>query len=202
MRRPRLSLPLAAAVVLAMVGAVFSGHPAEARVHECSYCHGVHGAVPGSDTPLGQMLVIEDLCMSCHGPTGPSTRKANVHLSEADSNFGITCLVCHNPHSNEINRLGTDNIMLVRSLIFTARGVDAEVVFTSRGSDSNEPQAQSFCDNQLEISTPSGNVSDSVCDVCHTEPRPGRHHFDATTGHHQSGSTCTRCHTHSNGFVR
>ncbi len=53
MRWPRVSLPLATAVVLALLGPVFPGHSthAQARVHECSYCHGVHGAVPGSDTP-------------------------------------------------------------------------------------------------------------------------------------------------------
>jgi predicted CXXCH cytochrome family protein len=168
--------------------------------HECAFCHGLHGGV--SD-PLLLQASIEATCLSCHGPGGTATL-ADVHRNDPTGNsccapFRVTCMECHDPHSNPLNWRGNENLKLVLSEITGAYGT-RPVVLETLSAD------YSFCD----IEGPTGVTGypqavgeyDNVCDVCHANPDMGRHHLDSDKQHHQSGSTCTRsgCHTHDNAF--
>ncbi|HDK17405.1 MAG TPA: hypothetical protein ENG75_05650, partial [Nitrospirae bacterium] len=83
-----------------------------ARVHECDFCHDIHGGSPSYFLLTGSPASIEALCMSCHGPGGNATQ---VEVHENDPNdsspdygvWQITCRECHNPHEGEV--LAFDN---------------------------------------------------------------------------------------------
>lgn len=175
--------------------------------HECAYCHQLHGA-PGF--ALLKETQIETLCLTCHGPGGTSTLKADVHTNDKNSNylpFRISCRVCHDPHDNLPNWLGGTNIKLVGSEQDTtgyARitypvpdGDILDVVYESRGTDAGEPSLHSFADNDENGDT----VYDGVCETCHT--LTGHHRNNPSEDHsHHVGETCTRCHAHLDGFLR
>lgn len=183
--------------------------PREARPliasHECSYCHGVHGA---AGPALLKEAQVETLCLTCHGPGGTSTLKADVHTNAARSDyppFRISCRGCHDPHDNLPNWLGGMNIKLVGSeqdttgyaRITTPNNGIRDVVYESRGTDAGEPSLHSFADNDEDGNT----VYDGVCETCHTLTR--HHHNNASGDHsHHVGETCTRCHDHLDGFLR
>jgi predicted CXXCH cytochrome family protein len=158
--------------------------------HECSYCHGVHGASSGQ---LLNNSVVEALCLSCHGPSGPSTLKADTHR-------GRTCADCHVSHSNVTNWLGGTNIKLVRDSVLDSRGEAIRpVVFESRGTDVGEPTLHSFCDADED----GNDVWDGVCATCHNNAT-GKHNYtqpDPKDHKHRTGQTCTRCHEHVDGFL-
>jgi predicted CXXCH cytochrome family protein len=159
--------------------------------HECSSCHGVHGATAGSQ--LLNNSVVEALCLSCHGPTGPSTLKADTHR-------GRTCTDCHVPHSNVTNWLGGTNLKLVRDTVLDSRGENLRpVVFESRGTDVGQPTLHSFCDQDED----GNNVWDGVCATCHNNAS-GQHNYtdpDPKKHKHNAGRTCTICHEHVSGFL-
>jgi predicted CXXCH cytochrome family protein len=174
--------------------------------HDCSFCHGVHGT---STQLLKVTTTVEALCMSCHGPTGTSSLKAEVHTNDPTGNsccgaFRVTCLDCHEPHSNQENHLSQPgaeryNLKLVRdSVVSPSSGTRRAIVFESRGPEFSQPSLYSFCDDDED----NNSVWDQVCDVCHEDPDLRRHHFDGTANHHQNGATCTKsgCHVHSNAL--
>lgn len=166
--------------------------------HDCSFCHGVHG---GSPDRLLQDPVVETLCLSCHGPGGPSSLKADVHTNDTQNSccppFRVTCNECHDPHSNQTNWLGGTNLKLVLDTVIAPRNnVKRPVVFESRGDDVGEPTLHSFCDQDEDAN----GIWDGVCDTCH-DPDVGRHKYTDPGNHnHQRGNTCTRCHEHQQTF--
>jgi hypothetical protein len=95
---------------------------------------------------------------------------------------GLSCLACHVVH-------GTDNIKGIARYVRTADTGDRKVVFrATKGKGS-------FADG--------GKVRDGICEGCHTMTKchraaggPDRH----ANGKDYSGTDCTRCHTHKNGF--
>jgi len=171
----------------------------------CSQCHSIHSA-PGQN--LTNELTVEVLCLSCHGPAGISTLKADVHQNTPGSSypaFRMTCMDCHNPHDNRQNWLGGTNLKLVGRKIagVTNAGISTpnsgvrDVVFESRGTNVGDPSLHSFADADQD-----GNgVYDGACEVCHTLTR--FHHNNSGGNHnHQTGRTCTNCHDHDNYFHR
>ncbi len=206
----RRSFPLGfALVVIGVVLLLPQGAESLNPNHECAFCHDLHGA---TDLQLLQYTTVEALCLSCHGPGGISTLKAEVHTSGSD--WRITCRECHDPHSSldnwcpdNCNGLGTGiNIKLVGSdqdgtglaKIDTPNSGIRHVVFESRGTDVGNPTLHSFCDNDED-----GNgYYDGVCDTCHTETRWHRHTSSMGNVHrHQRGRTCTNCHLHTDYFM-
>ncbi len=158
--------------------------------HECDFCHNVHGV--GFPQLLNNASV-EALCLSCHGPAGPSSLKADVHLYD-----NSTCKDCHVSHSNVQNWLGGTNLKLVREEVVDPRlGTDRPLVFESRGTSVGDPTLHSFCDGDED-----GNgVWDGACDTCHTDE--DEHDYNDTGSHsHRQGQTCTQggCHTHVTRF--
>lgn len=193
-------------LALALVFGLEGSHAAPSVVlnpnHECAFCHGLHGARSGQ---LLQDTTVEAVCLSCHGPGGTATL-VEVHTNDPTGNsccapFRITCRRCHDPHSNQINRRGNENLKLVRAEIDPPDSIlqktgPRQVVFESRSGDF------SFCDQQGPENQPAGQW-DNVCDVCHASADVGRHHYDGTEtviNHHQSTNTCTQCHTHDNAL--
>ncbi|UCF19037.1 MAG: hypothetical protein JSU87_14060 [Gemmatimonadota bacterium] len=194
--------PLAAAVTLALLFGLESGDAASAVAlnpnHECSFCHGLHG---GNTNPLLRGASIEATCLSCHGPAGTAIL-ADVHKNDPTGNsccapFRVTCMECHDPHSNQTNWRGNENLKLVRANITGANGTRPVVLETRSGDFS-------FCD----LEGPTGETGypqavgeyDNVCDVCHANPDLARHHLNSDKQHHQSPNTCPSCHTHDNAF--
>lgn len=159
--------------------------------HSCSFCHSVHMA-PGSQ--LQNETDTEVLCLTCHGPGGSASTRADTHKGK------VTCMGCHVPHSNVQNWLGGTNLMLVRDTVEDSRfnGNMRPVVFESRGTDVGDPRLHSFCDQDED-----GNgIWDGVCDTCHND-ETGKHDFTrprASDHRHEAGRTCTNCHTHDRGF--
>ncbi|MFQ6098515.1 MAG: cytochrome c3 family protein [Armatimonadota bacterium] len=194
MRVVAFSLVAAAAAALAL-GSMSGGATSTVALnpnHECTYCHGLHGA-PGSQ--LLNDTTFEALCLTCHGPSGTSILKADNHVYT-----NSTCSDCHVPHSNVTNWLGGTNIKLVRDSVDDPQfGGKRPVVFESRGETVGDPRLHSFCDGDQD-----GNgVWDGVCDTCHENT--GRHRYTDPSSHaHQQGKTCTRsgCHEHVNRFKK
>lgn len=173
--------------------------------HQCYYCHNMHGA-PGF-TLLANAQV-EALCLTCHGPGGISTRKAEVHQNEARSSypaFRITCRQCHDPHDNLPNWMNGINIELVggvtsslgKAQIVTVNSGTRFVTFESRGSDAGQPTLHSFADADED-----GNgYYDGICETCHTLTK--FHRNNSSGGHsHNTGRTCPDCHLHANYFIK
>ncbi len=159
--------------------------------HQCTYCHNLHG---GQVVPSN----VEALCLSCHGPGGLSVLKAAVHNVATR----ITCIGCHDSHKDRQNWLGgTNRKMVGRKLdatglakIATPNSGVRQVVFESRGTDVGEPKLHSFADSDTD-----GNAYyDGVCETCHTNT--GLHQNNGPSGHN-TGRTCTVCHTHIRGFL-
>ncbi len=182
--------------------------------HDCGFCHGTHTA-PG--TSLTQEVDSEVLCLSCHGPAGPASKRAEVHANApAGSEFApfrFTCVACHAPHDGLPNWLGAHthgdastggrNISLVGAALDGSglARVDVpgkgptDVVFEGRGEEEGKRTLHSFADDDED-----GNgVRDGICEACHTQTK-----YATSTGRkpHHRGSTCTTCHPHKKGFVQ
>lgn len=202
MKRVLAVVVLVLAGSAALVVALESGGAASSVAlnpnHECSFCHGLHGAGPDR---LLKDTTFEAVCLSCHGPGGIAT-VVEVHTNDPTGTsccapFRVTCKECHDPHSNQVNRLGGENLKLVLAEVVAPRsGTARQVIFESRGKDVGEPTLYSFCDDDED----NNGIWDQVCDVCHEDPDLGRHHWDGTKSHHQKGATCTRCHKHENAL--
>lgn len=160
----------------------------------CDNCHSLHNA-PGQT--LTDDVVVEDLCLTCHGPAGPSPRKAEVHRNKTGSayTFTMTCTVCHNPHNHPTNWLGGVNLRLVGTeragQITTPNSGVRDVAFESRGADSGGATLHSYADADQDANS----VYDGVCEVCHT--LTGVHQNSPAGYHqHQVGNSCLTCHPH------
>ncbi len=160
----------------------------------CGNCHSMHTA-PGQT--LTNDAVVEDLCLTCHGPAGPSPKKAEVHQHKTGStyDFAMTCTACHNPHNHPTNWLGGTNLRLVgderSAKITTPNSGVRDVVFESRGADSGGAALHSYADADQDAN----GVYDGVCEVCHT--LTGVHQNSSAGYHrHQRGNSCLTCHPH------
>lgn len=171
--------------------------------HDCSFCHQLHDA-PGQS--LTDNLTVENLCLSCHGPAGISTLKAEVHTNKVGSAypaFTMGCVDCHDPHDSLSNWLGGTNLKMVgRKLdssgigrIDTPNSGPREVVFESRGTDAGGPSLHSFADNDED----GNSYYDGVCETCHTLAANHRNNSSGSHGHY-SGQDCTVCHPHDEFF--
>jgi len=169
----------------------------------CSTCHSFHNA-PGQK--LTNDAVVEVLCLSCHGPAGISTLKADVHKNKPSSSyapFTMTCTDCHDAHDNRQNWLAGTNLKQVGkkitgsldARISTPNSGVRDVVFESRGTDAGGPSLHSFADNDQD-----GNGTyDGACEVCHT--LAANHRNNSSGDHaHYTGQTCTDCHPHDGFF--
>ncbi len=204
MRRLAIMLSLA----LLGMAAMFAPHQAESLTAdhtECNFCHNLHGAA-GYDSLLVETTA-EATCLSCHGPGGSSSLKADVHRDD-DLNFRFTCTVCHDSHSYRDNWLGGTNIKLVGRILINAVYYDyaalktpnngiQNVVMESRGdNDAGEPTLHSFADGDED-----GNgIYDGICEVCHTTTMFHRNNSSGNHSHYV-GETCTRCHAHVDWFM-
>jgi predicted CXXCH cytochrome family protein len=172
--------------------------------HSCDICHTLHNA-PGQK--LNSFAVVEDLCLSCHGPAGTSVLKAEIHTNKQNSShaaFSMTCMDCHNPHDDRKNVTGGTNIKMVGSrldgtgnaMVSTPNSGIRDVVFQSRGTDAGGPSLHSFADNDED-----GNGTyDGSCEVCHTAA--SNHRNNSSGNHdHYTGQDCTSCHGHNGGFI-
>jgi predicted CXXCH cytochrome family protein len=169
----------------------------------CYVCHSLHGA-PGQ--ALANEAVVEVLCLSCHGPAGVATKKAEVHTNKSGSvyaAFTMGCMDCHNPHDNMANRFGGTNLDQVGkkldasgdAMIPTPNSGNRYVVFESRGTDAGGPSMYSFADGDED-----GNgYYDGVCETCHTQA--ANHRNNSSGGHaHYTGTNCIACHPHDENF--
>lgn len=164
--------------------------------HDCTYCHDIHGNV--NPTLLNDEK-IEDLCLTCHGPGGVSSLKADTH--NVGGGIDLTCIDCHHHHKNMTNWLGGTNLKMVGrdfggiARLATPNSGVRDVVFESRGTTVGEPSLHSFADADED----NNGVYDGVCETCHTDT--DFHHNNPSGNHsHHTGKTCTVCHTHEDGF--
>lgn len=168
----------------------------------CSICHSLHGA-PGQT--LTNNAVVEVLCLSCHGPAGTATKKAEVHKNKDGSSYSfyITCPNCHDPHDQKGNWLGGTNLAQVgrnldgsgNAMIPTPNSGDRYVVFESRGTDAGGPSLHSFADNDED----SNSYYDGVCETCHTLALNHRNNSSGNHDHY-TGTNCIACHPHNENF--
>lgn len=87
-------------------------------VHECAYCHNLHGApgglVPRGATELESDELVETLCYGCHDGVagggvaeGPHVETHRNLTGSGYAPFWISCRRCHDPHDGQENWLGT-----------------------------------------------------------------------------------------------
>lgn len=206
MRRDITFILLLLICVLATVVAGPREAASLATVHECNYCHNIHGA-PGFS--LLSTAQVEVLCLTCHGPTGISTLKADVHSNKTPRSsypdFRISCRGCHDPHDNVASWTGGLNIKLIGprkealtsyATVSTPNSGVRYVVFQSRGTDEGQPSLHSFADSDQD----GNSYYDGICETCHT--LTGHHTNDAPDLLHHTGETCTRCHLHTKRFLK
>lgn len=203
------SLPISALLVALSLSATVLLWPSSVTSliasHQCAFCHNVHGA---TGSPLLSNAQVETLCLTCHGPGGISTLKAEVHKNEIRSSypaFRITCRQCHDPHDNVASWTSGTNIKLVGGVtsslgyaqIVTMNSGTRYVAFQSRGTDAGQQSLHSFADADQD-----GNgYYDGVCETCHTLTK--FHRNNPSGGHsHNTGKTCTLCHPHTNFFLK
>ncbi len=201
----RLILILGLAIFVTGVIVLLPDEPGAANPnHDCSFCHNIHGAPA---LALLKEEVVETLCLTCHGPAGISTQKADVHTNDSPTQyplFTITCTGCHDSHNDRDNWLGGTNIRLVGRRLdstglakvnTTSSGIQ-NTVFESRGTNEGGPSLHSFADGDED----GNSVYDGICEVCHTLTK--HHRNNPSGGHvHQVGRTCTRCHEHVTNFI-
>lgn len=193
---------LATSVLLTLAS---SAHGQFNTNHDCTFCHSLHNPAAGSNYLLNN-AVVESLCQTCHGPAGISILKAEVHTNKTGSAyapFTMTCMNCHNPHSNQANAEGGFNLKMIGNAELDASGFAKiltpnsglkEVVFESRGPDFGQPTLHSFADTDEDGD---GDL-DGICESCHTlTPNHANNNF---TPHHNSGASCVTCHAHDNFF--
>ena len=158
----------------------------------CSICHSLHGS-PGQT--LTNDAVVEVLCLSCHGPAGAATKKAEVHKNKSGSvyaPFQMTCPDCHDPHDNRNHRFDSPNLAQVGkkldgtgyAMIPTPNSGDRYVVFESRGTDAGGPSMYSFADNDEDGDT----YYDGACEACHTQALNHRNNSSGNHSHYRLGS--------------
>lgn len=179
--------------------------------HQCTYCHGLHS---GKSGPLLNDTTVEATCLGCHGPGGTAIT-VDVHRNDPTGNsccppFRVTCMQCHDPHSNQINARGNPNLKLVRANITAPFDTFPRDTLGGSGPGGPRPvvfealaDSFSFCDEAGPSGSQLPGEWDNVCDVCHASHVLGRHHYDGEhteRNHHNSTRTCTDCHTHANAL--
>jgi hypothetical protein len=174
-------LALAAGAPLSSNGAVW----AQVK-HNCAFCHDLHG---GSYTALRDTAVVEDLCLSCHGPAGPATvnrdgddvpvpKDVNIHNGSKHSQ-PTNCWDCHDHESQ-----AGGNLFMIPTTVATPNSGDKDVIFTATTG------ANSYADGDATY--------DGVCEVCHTTT--AQHRNDGGAGQHNAAVDCITCHSHDSGF--
>jgi predicted CXXCH cytochrome family protein len=94
--------------------------------HNCAFCHDLHG---GSYTALRDTAVVEDLCLSCHGPAGPATvnrdgddvpvpKDVNIHNGSKHSQ-PTNCWDCHDHESQ-----AGSNLFMIPTTVATPNSGD------------------------------------------------------------------------------
>ncbi len=156
------------------------------QVHQCSYCHDIHGGFTSADVALNREAAVEDVCMTCHGDGGPgylvdgSTVNSAIDFTEGVHagnlhavNDTTSCWDCHD-HEGEAGA----NLFMIPETLDLPGGGTASVVFTN-----NTTQADF-------------TGTDGICYVCHTDPA------SQATGlsGHNGPDVCTTCHAHEGGF--
>jgi predicted CXXCH cytochrome family protein len=187
---------------------------AQALMHNCSFCHELHG---GSSSALTKNDVIEDLCDSCHDfavlndtqvlrdgvPVTVPQNGYDVHYGAKHEAFGrdtTSCWDCHN-HEGEADGLQGTNLSMIQAKMITPAGTDTlDLIFKSRGSDAGQATLYSFADGDEDGD---GDYT-GVCEVCHTETgnhQNGLNLPDNSNHAHERGRTCSDCHAHDKGFA-
>ena len=175
-----VALTLIAVVVYAMD----KPHDGTRMPAGCQTCHITHKK-PSTHQE------VQNLCLSCHYENGPATPVATHQCASGkegcDNTFDITCTTCHNPHSQEQQKInGSIHGKFVRATVTTPNSGSRPVVLM--GSSGNK----SFADDDATM--------DGICEVCHTKTK---HHTNSPLhkdADHYAGNTCVACHRHINGF--
>lgn len=167
-------------------------HDASNGIH-CMSCHAMHGM---GLLPVGPVL--EDMCKSCHNPTGQASTMSDVgnHVVEGGDHM-IDCGACHAVHSTQISEdphpggVAAPNLSLVRAnTSFYSPGALEPAVFQKR------PDHFAFS---------SANAPwNGICQTCHTKTL---HHTNDDSADHDhematlQTTSCVTCHPHGKGFL-
>jgi predicted CXXCH cytochrome family protein len=177
-----IAICLVSIAVVPEVKALISGH-------DCADCHSVMGA---SGSTLLNNVSVEVLCMSCHASAIGSVAAVDVHTNSGSSfpSNRITCIECHDPHDNQQNINGVDNLNMVLATITVMNPTlgDIDAVFADKD----------YSDGSYDYIKAEDT---GICQVCHTLTAFQRK--DGYKSNHQAVKNCTAsCHPHSRGFDR
>ncbi|HSM04538.1 MAG TPA: cytochrome c3 family protein [Longimicrobiales bacterium] len=190
----KMARDVAAGLVLALVllAVPQGGGPLSAQVHQCSYCHDVHGGITGGETALNREAVVEDVCMTCHGDAGPGylvgpdlvndTVNSSIDFTNGVHNGNLHQSLskppnsCWDCHGHEADAQG--NLFLVPRNFSVGDSAVKTVVFTG-----NTTQADF-------------TGTDGICYVCHEAPTTQSNGLNG----HNGPDVCTTCHVHEGGF--
>lgn len=145
---------------------------------DCNKCHKVH---PSTKAAIGTPVGNENLCRSCHNPTGSSDAEVHAHADKSYEN----CTTCHSVHDQEQAANGSAYGKYVSSTILTPNSGVKSVVFKGPTGPN------SFADGDSNYN--------GICEVCHT--KTAYHRNNASGDHtHYAGQNCADCHPHTAGF--
>jgi predicted CXXCH cytochrome family protein len=197
---------------LALLGMVGTSVPAAAqtRIHDCDYCHDMHG---GGYQALTARDLQVNLCQWCHDPDaavgvdfidgkqiprkGRNQADTTGFSDHISGTVGVGCWDCHNHQGESVLAGGDTNLVLVPAQLTTPNSGTLPVTFRNWSAD------LSFADTIVGTSLPDGTYR--VCEVCHTATsRYKNTDTDAASRserkQHNGRADCTLCHTHDTGF--
>jgi len=191
--------------LVVFVSAEFSGaatfvDSAHGTTFTCNFaCHALHGSAGSS---LLGASDAQTLCLSCHGPGGVSVKKASIHNPSNLAPSDITCLECHNPHSNRDNYLGGTNIQLI-GIQFDYNAEPPDEYAVTKIREETTSGLGLVEDVVFETQADFGRAGDGPCQICHTVGSAGG--GDSGVGDfagHAWGDNCAVCHQHADGFKK
>ena len=129
----------------------------------CTICHAFTGS--GIYTPRGAEQ--EEMCKTCHNPSGIAAGMSNVANHVVNGETIVECSACHDPHSPNLStdtHTGTEapNLSLIRSVARQFNNTD--LIFQK------DPEHFAFGEDNEPYN--------GICQACHTQTR--YHTFELT----------------------
>lgn len=182
----------------------------------CDYCHDLHGG-PGNNllnqpNQSDHILLVEIVCSNCHDAVDPPIATApqvvSHNVDRSDWRY-ISCRECHDPHDNQNNAGGGNNLKMIGFKLDPADLTNGFATAKIRridnidGDQRSHTEPSTITDVYFETSTDFVDGSevvpyDRICEVCHRDVSFSGHKGEGNV----IGRDCQDCHTHSTGFGR
>ncbi len=160
------------------------------------HCQRCHGAPNDLSDPLNGILKSQYPLAFPYGfgsAQNVVTHSATI-VGNKYGNWDVSCVVCHNPHSQEqnIKYRSTYGKLIKRFICYDNQATSQSVVGTIQFT--SDTGIGSFADGPP--------YNENICETCHTRTNYHQNDGSAPSGQsHNDGKKCTDCHLHSSGFA-